>query len=166
MITTKILFARLGQGGAKLFFTVALGDENGFAVTIRDCVLRDGSRGPFVAYPSKPRTKKATAVVDGVEQTVYLQVNDPETNKPQYDNIADLYFDKVEGQEERKATEASWALKNQICKQAEDMWAKLSGGQGGRGVAQAASGSAQYAKSTGSKSSKPIFDDTDDDLPF
>lgn len=166
MLATKILFARLGQGGAKLFFTVALGDESGFAITVRDCVLRDGAKGPFVAYPSKPRTRKATAAVDGVEQQVFVQAVG-EDNKPVYDNIADLYFDKVEGQEERKATPQSWDLKKQITEQAQAMYEKLSGGNAGRGVAKAAGESAQYAKTTGAKTTAGVFDDDDsDDLPF
>jgi hypothetical protein len=165
MLATRILFGRLGQNGAKLFFSVAIGDtDNNFAVTIRDCVLRDGSKGPFVSYPSKPRTRRVKAVVDGVEQSVYVQ--EVKDDKPVYDNIADLYFDKVEGKEERKATQASWDLKDQITKQAEEMYAKLSGASGGRGVAAAAAAPKEYATATGGKATPSVFDTEDDDLPF
>jgi DNA-binding cell septation regulator SpoVG len=166
-LSTKILFARLAQtGGAKLFFTVAIGVDDVYAVTIRDCVLREGSKGLFVAYPSKPRTKRVKGTVDGVEQNVYVQ--EVKDDKPVYDNIADLYFDKVEGAEERKATQASWDLKKQITEQAEAMYNKLSGTAGGRGgVAAAAAAPQGYATSTGKTAAASVFDgDDDDDLPF
>lgn len=168
-LSVRILYPRLGSGNAKLFFTVAIGDGETYAMTVRDCVLRDGSKGPFVSYPSKLRTKRADNVnVNGSKQSVYVAQLD-DAGKPIYDNIVDLYFDKVEGQEERKATPASWDLKEQIAKAAEASFQKLSGTQGGRGVAPAAAeGKSEFAGSTGAKKGgSSVFDEDDsEDLPF
>ncbi len=161
---TKVLFARLGKGGALLFFSVALGEDTPqgpqYGLVIRDVVLREKRDGTskFVSFPSKQRTTRARAVVAGAEQDVLVPV--VENGNAVYDPAVDLYF---EGQgESRKATEAAWALRKQILDEALQVYERLSAGSAGRGVAHEAP--PELARSTGGKRSRAMFDD--DELPF
>lgn len=166
---TKVFNTRLGKGGAKLFFAVAIGEEGPdgevFTHTIRDCVLREGTKGDFVSFPSKPRTKKVRGIVDGQEQDVYIVAKD-DAGKAIYDAQADLYF---EGKgDERQVTKAAWAFKDQITMQAVDAYKALSASEGGRGPsagAGAAKAPQQFGQSTGGARHKtPFNSDADDEF--
>lgn len=167
----KVVNARLGKGEAKLFFNVAIGDEgpNGpeYALVIRDLVLRESrnGKGDYPAFPSKPRTKKTTGIVNGQPTDVLVVQPDPkDPNRKIYDQIVDLYF---EGQgDERKVTELGWKVRKFIVDEATQVYNKLSSGQAGRGpAAAAATAPAEFARSTGTKLSSSIFGG-DEDLPF
>jgi hypothetical protein len=171
----KVVNARLGKGEAKLFFNVAIGEEgaNGpeFGLVIRDLVLRESrnGKGDYPSFPSKPRTKRATAVVDGKPTDVLVVQADPkDANKKVYDQIVDLYFDG-EGTD-RKVTDLGWKVRKQITDEATSVYQKLSGGQSGRGPAAAQAAAqvpAEFARTTGARSSASIFgNEESDDLPF
>lgn len=161
---TRVMFARLGSNGALLFFSVAIGEEttNGpqYGLVIRDLVLRETNDGSklFAALPSKQRTRKARGMVDGVEQQVLVPVI--ENGKGVYDQVVDLYYDGKG--EERKATEFAWAIRKQIIDEATAVYHKLKGGDNGRGIA--AEAPKEFARSTGARSSKSMFDD--EEIPF
>jgi hypothetical protein len=159
----KIINGRLGSNGAKLFFNVAFGstdDQGTFAgyFTLRDCVLRESKDSKdYVAFPSKPRTKKGDA-----PNTLVIQ-QDPTTSKPIYDQIGDLYFEKPAGAEKGSPTEAAWEFRKQVIDQAVALYGALSSGNAGRGSA-APVGIATSMK--GTESPNIFGDDDSDDLPF
>jgi len=157
----RVMSGRLGSGSAKLFFSVGVGvsgEDGSFrgALTVRDCVLREGGKGDFVAWPSKPRVKR-------LPNTAPAQYEQQEVDgKPQWDNLADLYFEKAPSATEKgTATAEAWELRDEVLAQAQQLYAKLSGGDAGRGAA-APPGA---ATSVGGTAPKSIFGDSDE-APF
>src|SRR5262245_39890614 len=138
MLQTRVMFARLGKNGAKLFFSLAVGagvDGEGkpqYGLIIRDLVLRESNngKGDYAAFPSKPRVKKTGAGTPITYEQQYVE------GKAQYDQIVDLYYEGSGDQ--RKVTEFSWAVRKQIIEQAIEAYNKLASSEGGRGGAAAA----------------------------
>lgn len=169
-LATKVLFAKLGSQGAKLFFSVAIGvntpDGPVYGTIIKECVLRESAaKGTdYVSFPSKPRVKKTSA--QGVTPVTYeLQYKD---GKPVYDDLVDLYFEGQ--QDERKPTEAAWAFRKQVIEQAVAAYNALANGETGPGVAVPADVARTTATAGAAKPKRAgLFtegSDDIDDLPF
>lgn len=176
----RVVNARTGLNWCRMVADLAIGyqDDSGAFVglfEVRGCVLKNGQKGAYVQFPSKPRIK------NGEHQT-------DDEGRPIYDSTFDLYMELGAGNdpEKRAPTEKAWEARRYVIELFETAEQGASAETSGRGGARKAAASPPRSGTPRTAPPKPpapkaapamaqttIDDDEagsplgdDDDLPF